>query len=397
MMPGERPLRILLSIHHRLDRDSGAAGVMMRIAEEYRLLGHQARVLSHDDLPRWAGDRAGLLFPLVLAREMTRWRPDVVDASSGDGWLAFSRRLPGRPLCVTHSHGLEHLSSAGEIEEAAREGRRPALSKRLWRHGLRLKVVARSFAAADVALVLNDAEATFLAQRVGVPVNAIDRIALGTDHAGVPIRVSGRAPAAVVQIGAYSQRKGVQVTGRAMIAILDERPEATLAFIGTGVSREAVLADYPGHLHDRIEVVPRYANAQLPALLEAQSICLMPSLFEGYGISKIEAMACGLAVVTSDDAGACADVTDGVNGLVVPRGDGAALAAAVRRLLDHPDAAAALAKAGRVTAADRSWAGVAQARLALYRKHARSLAGGTMPVQPKIRRGFTASPGLAGD
>ncbi|MCC2975168.1 glycosyltransferase family 4 protein [Sphingomonas sp. PL-96] len=396
-MPGERPLRILLSIHHRLDRDSGAAGVVMRIAEEYRLLGHQARVLSHDDLPPWARDRAGFLFPLLLARQVTRWRPDVVDASSGDGWLAFSQGMPARPLCVTHSHGLEHLSSASEIEEAASSGRRLALAKRLWRHGLRLKLVARSFAAADLALVLNDAEATCLEQRLGVAADAIERIALGTDHAGVPIRVSGRAPAGVVQIGAYSRRKGVQVTARAMTAILGERADATLTFIGTGVPRETVLADYPAHLHGRIEVVLRYANAQLPALLEPHSICLMPSLFEGYGISKIEAMACGLAVVTSDDGGACADVVDGVNGLVVPRGDATALAAAVRRLFDDPQEAAALARTSRITAAERSWATVAQARLALYRKHARSPAGVAAPVQPKIRRGFEALPGLARD
>jgi glycosyltransferase involved in cell wall biosynthesis len=361
---GSRPLRILLSIHHPLDRDSGAAGVVMRIGEEYRRLGHVVRILSHDDVPGWLGRRAGAAgLPWIFAREIARWRPDVVDASSGDGWLAFPRRRPGGPLCVTHSHGLEHLSSASEIAE---EAGAPALSKRVWRHGLRLRMVARSFASADLALVLNDAEARYLEGRIGVPAVRIRRMHLGTEHAGVDLPVRGRPAGAVVQIGAYTRRKGVHVTAEAMTAVLSDRPEATLAFIGTGVPRERVLADYPGALHSRIEVVPRYANAALPGLLAPRSVCLMPSLFEGYGIAKIEAMACGLAVVTSDDAGSRADVADGVNGLVVPRGDATALASTVRMLIDAPERARALGLAGRALAAGRSWSAVAAERIGWY-------------------------------
>ncbi|MBB3911814.1 glycosyltransferase family 4 protein [Sphingomonas desiccabilis] len=364
----DRPLRILLSIHHRLDRDTGAAGVVMRIGEEYRRLGHAVRIVSHDDLPMGiTGPAAGILFPWILARAVKRWHPDVVDASSGDGWLAFARRGSGGPLCVTHSHGLEQLSSASEIAEAAREGRRPGLSKRLWRHGLRLRLVARSFVSADLALVLNDAEAAYLEQRVGVRSAAIRRIQLGTDLAGMAVETPQGSSGDVVQIGAYSWRKGVHVTAHAMASVMAERPDVTMTFVGTGKSREDVLTDYPAHLHPRIRVVPRYANAELPGLLASGSVCLMPSLFEGYGIAKIEAMAAGLAVVTSDDPGSRADIVDGVNGLVVPRGDPPALAAAVRLLLDHPGKARALATAGRATAKARSWSAVARERLALYR------------------------------
>lgn len=365
------PLRILLSIHHPLDRDSGAAGVVMRIAEEYRRGGHEARILSHDDLPRWITGRArDLAFPALLAAEAGRWRPDVIDASSGDGCIAFSRPIPGGALRVTHSHGLEHLSSTREQAEEAQAGRRPSLSKRLWRHGLRLRLVARSFRCADLALVLNDAEAAHLGRVLGVAPGSIRRMRLGTDHAGLRIEAPARQPGGIVQIGAYAPRKGVAVTAGAMIRAMMQRPDITLSFIGTGVPRDGVLADYPAALHPRIAVVERYANAALPGLLASRSICLMPSLFEGYGLAKLEAMACGLAVIASDDEGARTDIVHGVTGQIVPRGDDRALAAMVIALVDHPERAEALGRTGMAMASRFSWGVVARERIDAYREYA---------------------------
>lgn len=364
----DRPLRILLSIHHRLDRDSGAAGVVMRFAEEYRRRGHDARIASHDDLPRWMPPSLRqLAFPALLDRLCGTWRPDVVDASSGDGWLRFGRAGAGGALRVTHSHGLEHLSSAREIAEDARLGRPTPWRKRAWRHGARLRLVARSFRAADLGLVLNDAEAAFLNRRLGIPPGRVRRIRLGTDHAGRdPAPGPPRDPGAVVQIGAYVPRKGVATTAAAMVPLLRARPAATLTFVGTGVPRERVLGDYPPDVHRAIAVAPRYDNRALPALLAQSAICLMPSSFEGYGVAKLEAMACGVVPVVSDDPGACADIDDGIDGVVVPRGDATALAGAVLGLVDQPLRRAALASAGLAKAARFSWPAVAAERIACY-------------------------------
>jgi glycosyltransferase involved in cell wall biosynthesis len=229
-------------------------------------------------------------------------------------------------------------------------------------------MVARSFRHADLALVLNDAEAEHLDRRLGMASRMIRRMRLGTDHAGIRIEDRRRLPGGVVQIGAYAARKGIAVTARSMIRAMSERPSITLAFIGTGVPRSVVLADYPAHLHSRIEVVERYSNAALPGLLASRSICLMPSLFEGYGLAKLEAMACGLAVVVSDDEGARTDIVNGITGLVVPRGDDAALASAVMALVDHPERADALGRTGMAMASRFSWQVVASERIDLYRE-----------------------------
>ncbi len=371
-LSSERTLRILLSIHHPLDRDSGAAGVVMRTAEELCRLGHHASVVSYDDIPTIIPDRfRGLAFPFVLERTIARLRPDVVDASSGDGWFAFSSRSTRGRLRVTHSHGLEHLSSEREIADQNAGGHAISLGKRLWRHGLRLRLVARSFARADLSFVLNDAEADRLRSCAGVALSAVRRIRLGTDHAGIALPDGARDPSAIVQIGAYSERKGVKVTAAAMRQVMAVTPLASITFIGTGVHRSVVLADYPTCFHDRIHVIERYANTDLPALLAGSTICLMPSLFEGYGIAKLEAMACGLALVVSDDPGAQKDIRDKENGLVVARNDVEGLRDTVIYLIENPVQASDIGWAGSVTASYFSWSNVTSERLANYKDYLR--------------------------
>jgi glycosyltransferase involved in cell wall biosynthesis len=362
-------LRVLLSIHHDLSRDSGAAGVILRLTEEYRRLGHEVRTVSFDDLPaRWPRVARMMAFPAHVARAMEAWRPDVADCSSGDAALAYAR-APARPMLrITHSHGLEHLASASERLEDLDAGRRTSLAKRLGRHGVRLHAVGQSFRRADLSLVLNEAEARFLCDRLAIAHHRIHRARLGTDHAGIIPSPSWRRQN-VVQIGAYIPRKGIRQTAIAMTAVMRRWPDVAMLFLGTGTSGAAVREDFPPELHGRISVVPTYANAELPGLLADSAVCLMPSLFEGYGIAKLEAMACGVVPIVSDDPGAALDVTDGQDGLIVPRRNAAALEAAIAMLLTDRLRLAVMAGEAVRTASLFSWQAAASERLALYARH----------------------------
>jgi glycosyltransferase involved in cell wall biosynthesis len=87
--------------------------------------------------------------------------------------------------------------------------------------------------------------------------------------------------------------------------------------------------------------------------LRASDCFVFPSLNEAFGISLIEALACGLPVVASATGGIPDIVEDGVNGILVPVGDGAALGRALRSLLADPEQAARLGAAGRRTVRER--------------------------------------------
>jgi len=89
------------------------------------------------------------------------------------------------------------------------------------------------------------------------------------------------------------------------------------------------------------------ARDDVPELLASFDVFAFPSLFEGLCLAVIEAQAAGVPVVATPVGGIRETVVDGETGLLVPTGDPAALAAAIRRLLDEPDLARRLAGEAR--------------------------------------------------
>ena len=75
----------------------------------------------------------------------------------------------------------------------------------------------------------------------------------------------------------------------------------------------------------------------VPALMRVADVAIQPSHFEALGLSAIEALACGVPIVASATGGLLDFVADGVNGRTCPPKDPAALAEAMRPLIDDPD------------------------------------------------------------
>jgi glycosyltransferase involved in cell wall biosynthesis len=103
-------------------------------------------------------------------------------------------------------------------------------------------------------------------------------------------------------------------------------------------------------LGDRVHFAGAVTHERLPRLLRAAGLLALSSDLESFGIVLIEAMACGLPVIATDLPGVRAVVDDGRTGLIVPRGDGEALAGAIGRLARaEPAARRAMGAAGRAT------------------------------------------------
>lgn len=98
---------------------------------------------------------------------------------------------------------------------------------------------------------------------------------------------------------------------------------------------EEGLVQWLGHVDD------------MPALLHAVDIVVLPSYREGLPKGLIEAAACGLPLVATDVPGCREVVSDGIDGLLVPVRDSSALAAAIARLQDDPALASRLGAAAR--------------------------------------------------
>ncbi len=102
----------------------------------------------------------------------------------------------------------------------------------------------------------------------------------------------------------------------------------------------------------------------LPALYSAAQFAVYPSLYEGFGLPPVEAMACGTPVICTD-AGSLPEVV-GRGALVVPAGDVTALAGAMRRMSGDPRLRMRLRRRGTEQAARYSWRTAAVEILRIY-------------------------------
>jgi glycosyltransferase involved in cell wall biosynthesis len=146
-------------------------------------------------------------------------------------------------------------------------------------------------------------------------------------------------------------RKGIRFLLEAGAQLKPQYPDLKIVLAGDGFERPALaqLADELGIGSD-VTFLGWVPNAELPPYYRAAAVSVIPSLEEGFGIPAAEAMGCEVAVVASDAGGLPEVVEHNVTGLVVPRGDSAALAQAIGSLLSDPQRRRQMGQAGRARA-----------------------------------------------
>jgi len=210
-----------------------------------------------------------------------------------------------------------------------------------------------------------------IVRTLGVPGERIHVVYHGLDPRFVQppgAAFSGLAPPYVLSVGTIQRRKNLDVLVRAAAALRAKGRDFTLAIAGrrgwkTDEFDEAC-RQTPVRL---LGLVP---DDQLPALYRDAAAFVQPSSYEGFGLTALEAMACGAPVIAAE-AGSLPEVV-GDAGLLVPPRDVAALERALERLLDHHGLAQELSAAGRERAKRFSWDQSAAEHVAAYRAAARA-------------------------
>lgn len=229
-----------------------------------------------------------------------------------------------------------------------------------------LRRVARRL---NVRIAVSEAAAAFVRERIG---GAYDIVPNGVDVA----RFATATPAdlgdgtKLLFVGRLDERKGFPTAVAAFARLASTRPDLRLVVVGDGPDRAAADALDPG-IRERLTFLGSVANRDLPPIHAACDLYLGTSVGgESFGIVLVEALAAGLPVVASDIPGYDEVVRDGIDGLLVPPRDPAALAAAAARVLDDAELSASLAAAGRDRATAFDW-GVVTGRIeALYARAA---------------------------
>jgi glycosyltransferase involved in cell wall biosynthesis len=164
--------------------------------------------------------------------------------------------------------------------------------------------------------------------------------------------------------------KGLLPLVEAVAKVRTERPDAHLVVVGRLRDSSPVKSaiDRLG-LGAAVRFESAISNDRMVELYGEATVAVVPSLYEGFSLPAVEAMASGVPLVTTT-GGALPEVVgdDGVTGLLVTPGDPSELAGAILRVLDSPELAARLAEAARRRVMERfTWRACAAATAESYR------------------------------
>jgi MMP alpha-(1->4)-mannosyltransferase len=412
LMAGDQPLRIALLVY-RGNPHSGGQGVYTRyLSRELVEMGHEVTVFAGQPwpvldegvgyvpvpsldlyrqpdpfrIPRpsefhslidlaefglmcTAGFPEPLTFSWRVRRELAKraGQFDVVHDNQTFGRGLLGVMEDGWALLGTCHHPIT-VDRALDLEHA--ETLRRRLTLRRWYGFLRMqKRVARQVPR---ILTVSTSSRRDIVEQYGIRPEQLAVVPIGADHnhfrphpeiARVPGRIMTTASADV-------PFKGLLPLVESLAKLRTERPEAHLVVVGRLRAESPVAAaiDRLG-LRGAVTFESGVSDDRMVELYAEATVAVVPSLYEGFSLPAVEAMACAVPLVATT-GGALPEVVgeDGVTGLLVPPGDPGSLALAIGTVMSNPALAARLSAAGRARVLERfTWRACATGTVEQYR------------------------------
>lgn len=327
---------VMAQIAAHADPDRFRFAAFLPLSTGGPILATRLRALGVDVAEQpWSG-RYDPSFVAALVRHLRRTRPDVAHVHLHHVYACEHLFAPLRIA------GVPVLCSTDHIDPEVRARLEPvrALLKRA-----NLRLCDRSF-------VVSRSLERLLLDRYRAPPDRVERVGNGVDLArfvGLPDRPAVRTALGtaardfvVLAAARLVPQKGIGSLIDAASALRARVPSLRVWIAGDGplrselegMARSAGVADRVRFLGHRDDV---------PSLLAAVDLYVLPSLFEGLPLGVLEAMAAGTPVLATAVSGTPDVVEDGGNGVLVPPGDATSLAAAIESLAASPDLRRALA------------------------------------------------------
>ena len=307
--------------------------------------------------------------PAFAAALRARWsvqRPDVVHAHF---WMSGLASVEAAGSLLAPVPVLQTFHALGSVKKRHQGAADSSPAQRV--------ELERGLCAAVDHVVATCSDEVFELRRLGLSTDRVSIVPCGVDTAVFsprgPVAPRSDRPRLLV-LGRLVERKGQEDAVRALVAV----PDAELVVVGgppadqldadPEVQRLRAVAAEVG-VADRLVFAGAVARADVPAWVRSADVVLAVPWYEPFGITPLEAMACGRPVVATAVGGLVDTVADGVTGDLVPARDPAALGVALATLLADADRRAAYGTAGVSRVRNRyRWARVVADTEAVYRQ-----------------------------
>jgi len=215
--------------------------------------------------------------------------------------------------------------------------------------------------------VISESTRTDLTER-GIPSDNITVIECGIDHAQYcpDGSVEKYTQPTALYLGRVKKYKSIQHILQTWPDVLKRVPDARLQIVGDG--------DYLPALRKMASALGISGSVEIPGFVEAESkiermrkahCVIYPSLKEGWGLTNIEANACGTLAIAADSPGLRDSVSEGVSGMLFPYGDTARLGEAIIRVFEDDSYRKRLEKGAIEWASGFDWDRSAEKMLSL--------------------------------
>ncbi len=294
-----------------------------------------------------------------LARLLRRERPSIVHTHliHADLYGTIAARLAGVPYVISSRHNDDRFRYRLPVR---------LLNHLLWRY-------------TDTGIAISHAIRDFSIRIEGAPAERIQTVHYGLDPATLPalptarhdLRANLGLPSETVLLGSVCrlvEQKGLSYALRGFAAVAAEFPQAHYVIAGDGPLRQSLQREAEAlGIARRVHFLGWRRDAY--AVFAGLDIFLAPSLWEGFGLVLLEAMAYHLPIISTRVSAIPEIVLDGETGWLVPPRDASTLAKAIRVALTDPAERQRRGTAGRLRLeAHFTAAGMVEHTLALYQR-----------------------------
>lgn len=227
------------------------------------------------------------------------------------------------------------------------------IHKQFWKK-IFIPLERRTYRIADKIICISEDSRDILLKTYGIQRKKMVVVSPGIDtQQFFPIEASEKIPDSILYVGRVDKRKGVDFLISAMPDVVRHLPAIKLYIGGIGKDLPALKAYVQTRgLAENIDFLGFIPDVSLNLWYNKVQCVVIPSVFEGFGLTAVEAMAAGTSVICTDVDSLRHIVDDGVCGYLVKYNDCEALSAKILNLLTAPDMRRQFSEKGRARVLD---------------------------------------------